>query len=173
MKCPNCQTDLRTIDYEGLSIEACSQCNGEWLDSDELGKVVAIREVRFNSEEKRAIAESTTITGVVLEDVARDLKCPKCDGITDALNYGGDTGIIIDRCTVCHGLWLDDRELEKIQMLIEGWDDALPADLEKYGPMLRYVADELDKADDVTVSRIPVIGQFINSIINGILDVVN
>ena len=32
-------------------------------------------------------------------------------------------------------------------MLIEGWDDALPADLEKYGPKLRYVADELDKAD--------------------------
>jgi Zn-finger nucleic acid-binding protein len=173
MKCPNCQTPLKTNDYEGISIETCSQCNGEWLDSDELGKVVAIREARFNSDEKRAISESTTIKGVVLEDIDRDLKCPKCDGITDALNYGGDSGIIIDRCTVCHGLWLDDRELEKIQMLIEGWDDALPADLEKYGPKLRDVAAELEEADDVAVSRIPFIGKFINSAINGIPDIVN
>jgi len=173
MKCPNCQTPLKTNDYEGISIETCSQCNGEWLDSDELGKVVAIREARFNSDEKRAISESTTIKGVVLEDIDRDLKCPKCDGITDALNYGDDSGIIIDRCTVCHGLWLDDRELEKIQMLIEGWDDALPADLEKYGPKLRDVAAELEEADDVAVSRIPFIGKFINSAINGILDIVN
>jgi Zn-finger nucleic acid-binding protein len=173
MKCPNCQTPLKTNDYEGISIETCSQCNGEWLDSDELGKVVAIREARFNSDEKRAISESTTIKGVVLEDIDRDLKCPKCDGITDALNYGDDSGIIIDRCTVCHGLWLDDRELEKIQMLIEGWDDALPADLEKYGPKLRDVAAELEEADDVAVSRIPFIGKFINSAINGIPDIVN
>ena len=170
MICPNCQTHLATINYEGISIETCSNCNGEWLDEAELGKIARIREVKFDPDERRAIAESTTITGVVLEEVDRDLKCPKCDGTTDAVNYGGDTGIIIDRCTACHGIWLDQQQLEKIQMVVEGWEDALPNDLQKYGPRLRDIAVKLDEDDDVQVSNLPWIGGFINSAINGILD---
>ena len=171
MICPNCQSHMATINYEGISIETCSECNGEWIDDAELGKIVQIREVRFDPDERRAIAESTTITGVVLKDVDRDLQCPKCDGTTDAVNYGGDTGIIIDRCTSCRGIWLDEHELEKIQMVVEGWDDSLPEDLQRYAPKLRDIAVNLDEADDVQISRLPLIGGFINSCINGILDV--
>jgi len=171
MICPNCQTHLQTIIYEGISIESCGNCSGRWLDDAELGKIVAIREVKFDPDEQRAIAESTTINGVVLEKVDRDFKCPKCEGTTDAVNYGGDTGIVIDRCTSCRGIWLDDQELKKIQMVIQGWDDALPDDLQKYGPTLRDVETKLDAADDVHVSRLPLIGKFINSVINGILDI--
>jgi hypothetical protein len=58
-------------------------------------------------------------------------------------------------------------------MVIEGWEDALPADLQKYGPRLRDVAVKLDKADDVRVSHLPLIGPLINSAINGILDLTN
>jgi len=65
MQCPNCQQPLTTIDYEGVEIETCSDCHGEWLDADELGKIVRLREVKFDAEARRAIAESTTITGVV------------------------------------------------------------------------------------------------------------
>ena len=171
MNCPNCKTELSGIEYEGIGIETCQACGGEWLDADELGKIVRIREVKFDEHERRAIAESTTITGVRLEDVDRDLICPKCGGTTDALNYGGDTGIILDRCTGCGGFWLDGDELEKVQMLVEGWNDALPDDLQKYGPKLRDVAARLDREDDVEISRLPLIGGFINTIINGILDV--
>ena len=48
-------------------------------------------------------------------------------------------------------------------MVIEGWDDALPDDLQEHGKTLRDVAAKLDEADDVRVSRFP----FINSAING------
>ncbi len=170
MICPSCKAQLQTINYEGIFIETCNECNGEWLDEAELGKIVRIREVKFDPDERRAIAQSTTITGVILEDVDRDLACPKCNGTTDAVNYGGDTGIIIDRCTTCRGIWLDGSELEKIQMVIEGWNDALPDDLKKFGPKLRDIAAKLDEADDVQVSRIPFVGGVINSAINGILD---
>ena len=85
---------------------------------------------------------------------------------THAVNYGGDSGIIIDRCTGCRGFWLDKGELEKIQMLVEGWDDALPDDLAKHGAKLRDVAAKMDANDDVRPGRFG----FINSIVNGILD---
>jgi len=170
MNCPNCKAPLRGIRYEGIEIETCDSCQGEWLDADELGKIVRLREEIFDVQERRAVAESTTITGVVLEDVDRDLVCPKCGATTDAVNYGGDTGIIIDRCTGCRGFWLDDGELEKIQMVVEGWDDALPDDLAEHGERLRNVAARMDRDDDVHPSRIPVVGRFINSLVNGILD---
>jgi Zn-finger nucleic acid-binding protein len=167
MNCPNCNKLLRTIDYEGIHIETCPSCGGEWLDAEELGHVVKAREVRFDSEERRAIAAAARVTGVVLADVDRDLTCPKCFAKTDPVNYGGDTGIIIDKCTGCGGIWVDHNELEKIQMLIEGWEDQLPEDLAKYGPRLRQITREVDERDDVTVSRVG----FINAIINGVLDI--
>ena len=167
MKCPHCSNPLQTIDYEGIKIETCRSCQGEWLDHQELAHITRAREVRFSEEERRAIAKSTTIKGVVLADVDRDLKCPKCGGQTDAINYGGDSGIIIDRCTECKGIWLDEHELENIQMLVEGWEDHLPDDLKAYGPKLKKAAEDVDKADDVRVSRIG----FINSLVNGLLDI--
>ncbi len=170
MECPNCRAQLSAVTYEGIEVETCTACAGEWLDSDELGKIVRIRQEKFSEEERRAIAESTSLTGVILAHVDRDLVCPKCGGSTDAVNYGGDTGIIIDRCTSCAGFWLDGDELEKIQALVEGWEDKLPEDLKKYGPQLREVAAKVDREDDVEISQLPLIGPFINSVINGILD---
>ena len=171
MNCPSCKNPLGTLQYEGIEIGRCADCGGDWLDADELGQIVRRREVKFDEKARRAIAESTTITGVKLEDVDRNLVCPKCGDTTDAFNYGGDTGLILDRCVGCKGLWLDEHELEKVQQLVEGWEDLLPDDLVAYGPRLRDVEVRLDAANDVSPSRIPLIGRFINSLINGILDV--
>ena len=167
MKCPNCGERLRRIEYEGIQIETCSGCQGEWLDAQELKHVVKAREVRFDEQERRAIAASATIQGVKLDQVDRDLTCPKCGGQTDAINYGGDSGIIIDRCSQCRGIWLGADGLEGIQMLVEGWDDGLQDDLAKYAPRLRKVAADVDRRDDVKVSRFG----FVNAAINGILDI--
>lgn len=167
MKCPNCSGSLEPITYEGIQIETCPECKGEWLDDRELGHINRAREIRFDPEERRAVAAATKIKGVNLDDVDRDLACPKCAGQTDAVNYGGNTGIIIDSCTSCGGLWVDAGELEKIQMLIEGWEDGLEGDLAKYGPSLRKIAREVDRRDDFDLSRFG----FVNSVINGILDI--
>lgn len=164
---------MQTINYESIEIESCSECDGDWLDYSELAKIANIRVVKFDKEETRAIAESTTIKGVITRSLDRKLKCPKCDASTNAINYGGNTGIIIDRCVNCRGIWLDKSELEKIQMLVEGWQDALPDDLIKYGPKLRDVAVKIDRANTAHVSRLPLIGKFINTAINGILDLEN
>ena len=65
---------------------------------------------------------------------------------------------------------MDADELEKIQMLVESWKDNLPEDLQQYGPKLRQVADDIESANRVTVSRLPLVGSVINAAINGILD---
>jgi len=172
MKCPSCGDDLQTIEYEGVKIETCPGCKGEWLDADELGSIVRARDVKFNEAERRAIAKVTSVTGVVLKDVDRDLPCPKCGGATDAVNYASDTGIIIDRCTGCGGFWLDGEELENIQKLVEGWEDLLPEDLEQYSAMLHDIEPKSDdKAQEIyQYSHIPLIGKYINLLIHNIVN---
>lgn len=40
MKCPKCGSDLHTIDYEGVTVDKCTQCEGVWLDRGELEQIL-------------------------------------------------------------------------------------------------------------------------------------
>jgi Zn-finger nucleic acid-binding protein len=46
-----------------------------------------------------------------LKDATTKLVCPKCDG---RLRTYARNGITIDQCTVCHGIFLDRGELERL-----------------------------------------------------------
>ena len=166
MRCPTCDASLTTIEYEGIHLDACPEGCGEWLDASELRHVVQVREKRFNEEERCAVAAAAKITPMPLAEHDRDLTCPKCGAPTTPVNYGGDTGIVIDRCGGCRGIWLDAGELDNIQMVVEGWQDHLPADLKKHGARLRQIDDEVDRRTRFAGSRVG----FVNSLINGIID---
>jgi len=36
MRCPKCGMELIEIDYKGIKIDECSECEGIWLDAGEL-----------------------------------------------------------------------------------------------------------------------------------------
>ena len=167
MQCPSCSSTLETIDYEGIKIETCPGCEGQWLDASELRHIVNVRERRFDEDQRRAVATAASIDPVQVDHEDRDLRCPKCGGQTDVLNYGGDSGIMIDKCTGCGGIWLDAGELERIQIVVEGWQDGLPETLRKHGPRLRQVSAEVEQRSKVRVSRLG----FVNAIINGVVNV--
>lgn len=174
MNCPHCGTPLHRIDYEGIAVDSCARCNGEWLDFDELGKVTKLREARFDPEIRRAVAEAASLQGIPVAERERRVICPKCYVPMGPVNYGGGSGIIVDRCPECGGFWLDDKELEGVQMVVEGWDDALPEDLAQYSAQLHDVSvgtEALDETDEIRHSRLPVVGRFINACVNGILNV--
>ena len=171
MRCPACKSTLSAVQYEGITVEICGMCSGCWLDADELGRIVRIREQRFSPEQLSSIDTAVKIPGIPIQDIQRDIACPSCGTPTGPLNYGGDTGIVVDRCPDCRGIWLDVGELESIQILVESWKDSLPDDLRTYGPVLDRVDEELRNGNRVAVSGLPLVAGFINAIISGILDV--
>ena len=171
MQCPACDATLSMVTYEGVEVGHCNVCGGCWLDADELGRIVSLREKRFTAAQRSAIDTAGRIPGIPVDDIERDIVCQGCKASTGPINYGGDTGIIINRCPQCRGIWLDVGELEHIQMLVEAWKDGLPDDLRTYRPMLDRVAEELDASNQVTVSTLPLVAGFINAAINGVLDI--
>lgn len=40
MQCPNCNTELKMADRQGVEIDYCPQCRGVWLDRGELDKII-------------------------------------------------------------------------------------------------------------------------------------
>lgn len=39
MRCPKCGMELIEIDYQGIKVDKCSECEGVWLDAGELEAV--------------------------------------------------------------------------------------------------------------------------------------
>jgi Zn-finger nucleic acid-binding protein len=61
LKCPICETALKTIPRHGVEIDFCTHCRGAWLDCRELDEIVErVRSEeritdQFSSEENRAL----------------------------------------------------------------------------------------------------------------------
>ena len=42
MRCPKCGMELGEVDYKGIHIDKCFQCEGIWLDAGELELVAKL-----------------------------------------------------------------------------------------------------------------------------------
>ena len=42
MQCPKCGMELIEIDYKGIKIDECSECEGIWLDAGELATIAKL-----------------------------------------------------------------------------------------------------------------------------------
>lgn len=42
MRCPKCGMELIEIDYRGIKVDRCSECEGIWLDTGELHTITKL-----------------------------------------------------------------------------------------------------------------------------------
>jgi Zn-finger nucleic acid-binding protein len=152
--------------YEGVRVHTCDGCGGEFVGSVELAEIVNRRELRFGEDLRRVLRDRQPIFGVPCAEVERTLVCPDCDNDMQVLNYACDTGVFVDRCPVCGGIWLAHEELEKVQVLMERWEDEAPE-------QIRGIAQDLEEARQSAAGDGVFKGSrfgFVNALINGILD---
>ncbi len=169
MNCPRCGELLCNIEYEGVEVETCPQCKGEWLDAEELKHIVKAVDKTFSQEEITSL--DAINRSIISEDDSpeNELKCPKCDDAQLArFVYAATTGMSLDKCMQCGGIWLDDTELEKVQILAEEWKKKLGEDLEESAPVLDKIRQRSEEAEEeqTRLSRIP----FVNSILKRLID---
>ena len=82
------------------------------------------------------------------ESAENQLSCPKCpETELNRFNYASSTGVVLDKCPECGGIWLDKDEIEQVQVLVEQWRGKLEEDAEKYGPMLEKMRAEAEAQD--------------------------
>ena len=168
MRCPRCQTTLDAMEYEDTLIHSCCECGGEFVAGDALGAIVRSKREGFSPELLEELAERTPIHGLRVDDAQHMTSCPVCERAMHLVNYGGDTGVYIDRCSECQGVWLDSEELEKIQILQERWSQDASTSLRTLAGDLEFARMEAaqDGEGAFQGSRF----SFVNAVLNRILD---
>lgn len=111
MKCPACKRVLKKIKVGSANLDICQGgCGGIWFDGEELDKVAKSVAVG-----KKVVAEITR-TIEVTADEQRVLKCGHCRGVNlEQKLFSLGSGVIMDCCPKCNGIWLDHGELETIR----------------------------------------------------------
>lgn len=168
MHCPNDRSPLRPIEYEGCLIHTCDRCGGEAVGADALARIVNVREKVFGSRTEEIIRMAPPIRGEPGKARQPALRCPFCDAGMGEVNYGADTGVVVERCFACGCVWLEQEELEMIQAILERWQDTAPE-------QVRRIASELEESRRRAERRAAGAFQgsrftFLNAVINRVMD---
>ncbi|NCN40627.1 zf-TFIIB domain-containing protein [bacterium] len=169
MDCPKCQgMKLKVETYEGVQLDKCPKCQGIWLDEGELIQIVKTEEETF-PEELLHETISDAFNGVPKKEVEEDVHCPKCSKAMRPVNYDYGSGVVIDRCAE-HGIWLDGKELDKVQVHAEHWQQQ--AELNK-GEWTKLVNDAGSASNAASDSKMPAIFKPFAYVIERVLFKVN
>lgn len=174
MNCPSCGQPLGEQIYEGVKIDVCTGCQGVWLDEGEMQRIVERREATFSQEQIASVEGAHRHVTVKKEDMGEGYNCPKCGAKCRRSNYAYASGIIIDKCPNRHGTWLDESELEKIQIVVEEWERKRAENVEKISPALSKIKGDVEQKTEQSFekmgrARMPVVGRFVNSLVRGIV----
>lgn len=148
MNCPKCDKELKKVAYEGVEIEECESCGGHWLDHREIVTIIKTREETFSPEEIKEVMKARESVSLEVRDPDQPLICPSCNVPMTRMSYAYATGIIIDRCTKCHGIWLDKDELKHIQIIMEEQEKSFPEKMEKIAPVLEQIKQKYQSRRD-------------------------
>jgi Zn-finger nucleic acid-binding protein len=107
-KCPVCKIILSSAVFYNTEVDYCKKCLGIWFDDDELRWVKDEKDKNLNwldidlwkDEKKFKVGRGIRI-------------CPSCRVPLYEVYYG-DSGVVVDVCNICHGIWLDRMEFKKI-----------------------------------------------------------
>lgn len=114
MKCPDCQNELEQTDFRGIKIDECGACRGRWFDRGELAKAKDstdedLRWLDFDPFGETAAQFKVSTAGG---------ECPKCSKGMASLAYE-KSGVILNKCRTCEGVWVHHGEFEKIIRYLE------------------------------------------------------
>jgi Zn-finger nucleic acid-binding protein len=151
-----------------VPIHTCEACGGELIGSEQLARIVRSRRQRRGPQHGDTLAGHRPCFSGTVARPQRALACPFCEGSMHVVNYGGDSGVFVDRCGICETMWLDHKELEKVQIVMEKWAGEAPAHLQA-------IAGELEQArrkaaDDTRGAFCGARFSFVNAVVNRFLD---
>lgn len=122
--CPRCQIPLLAEEHGDIVLERCDRCGGRWMTPDDLKAVLDLIRLPVEGSPSRM--------GIDLTDVQEDALCPSCRVPMEPFNYAGDSGIILDKCRSCGGLWLDKGDLERVVAVVSASEQDLDRDVKRF-----------------------------------------
>jgi Zn-finger nucleic acid-binding protein len=116
--CPKCREPLGVVHRfrtqgDPVEVEECRRCKGLWFDDRELRLATdaADHDVAWMDFEIWKHPER-------FRALDRPMTCPNCGGALGGVEFG-QTGVTVDCCAPCRGVWLDGGQFERIVAALE------------------------------------------------------
>ncbi|MFC1746066.1 zf-TFIIB domain-containing protein [Candidatus Riflebacteria bacterium] len=126
MKCPRDAEELKKEMYEAeIEVDHCPRCHGFWLDEGELQQIQETKERDYSDELKNTSPEmvaakrAATAFRAARQKSLGQIICPKCQGAMNSREFGAASGVYVDVCSACRGIWLDKGELKSLEICFE------------------------------------------------------
>lgn len=116
LSCPICHRLLKLVLDEGAPVHACERCKGVWVKFVDEKTLMQMQPQILTIDEIRRLRK--LYQPVDKLDPGRLRACPVCNELMYRRNWGGYSGVVVDRCEE-HGTWYDEGEVEKIREYIQ------------------------------------------------------
>lgn len=115
MQCPFCKILLHKLTIEEISADYCSLCGGIWFSSRNDFAAAAEKCANKSNSLFQIYTNGLINTEIKkIDSTCFVLNCPQCYTPMETINYAANSGIFINRCHSCKGIWIDDEEFKKI-----------------------------------------------------------
>jgi len=137
MVCPICKIDLEESLFHNTDVNYCPKCYGIWFEEDEL------RQAKDEKDKELQWLDTDLWADPKKLKILHGIRfCPACRLPLYEVYYG-NSGIIVDICTVCSGVWLDRGEFKKIIKYLQ--------EKSNYEILHNYVLDLLKEGFEVFI----------------------
>lgn len=94
---------MNAVETDGVTADRCEGCGGLWFDDRELAEAL-------RAAASRPAAGAVDFAG----HGSINLLCPRCKAATSEYNFAYDSGVLINECPACRGVFLQRGEFEEI-----------------------------------------------------------
>ncbi len=145
--CPTCQTTLRQIDYQQLTLLQCETCSGFWFREGQFRQVKAFGFSGLPGEPSEDEPDAENRIETATDREPPTLACPDCDVSLMPYTYAYSTGIQLHRCPRCTGIWATYADLLQIERLLAGYRESLEEAKSKVIPLMMKVKQQIQEEE--------------------------
>ena len=117
MKCPVCNELMIVVEYEQIELDYSPDCGGVWFDAGELELLLETMKL-----DSKYLSIDDILNSPESPSEEKKRKCPICGKKMKKATVGNDPEVMIDACTLGHGLWFDEGEVGQLIAQSESLD---------------------------------------------------
>ena len=115
MKCPTGDGELRRVELGPATIDVCDNCKGSWYD---VGELRVLKDLEAGGDYSWIDIDIWRYPEEFQAPEQRGLPCPKDGTEMTSVRYG-ESGVTVDACKECRGVWLEKAEYDEIVRHLE------------------------------------------------------
>jgi Zn-finger nucleic acid-binding protein len=141
LDCPRKCGPMRAVRFGGADMYLCETCNGLWVDTETLQRLVS---ERLKPSPMLATGIATPAPERIKLQAVNYAPCPICKNLMNRVNFAHSSGVIVDVCSA-HGTWFDADELRRVlEFITAGGLEAARAREMRQTPSVSVSATPMD-----------------------------